>query len=183
MTPAERYRQVAAGFTERVRNVAEPDWAKPAPPDGWTARDVVGHLTEWFPAFLASGTGITLPQGPPVTEDPLANWTTMSDGIQQLLDDPATEGKFLDHPVAGRHPLPQAVQNFFTADVFMHTWDLARATGQDETLDEEFAAELLAGMESLDEVLRASGQYGPKVEVPEDADVQTKLIAFIGRQP
>ena len=29
----------------------------------------------------------------------------------------------------------QAVSQFFTADVFMHTWDLARATGQDDTLD------------------------------------------------
>jgi hypothetical protein len=35
----------------------------------------------------------------------------------------------------------------------------------------------------LDDLLRASGQYGPKVEVPEDADVQTKLLAFIGRDP
>ena len=34
-----------------------------------------------------------------------------------------------------------------------------------------------------DELLRSSGQYGPKVEVPADADVQTRLIAFIGRDP
>lgn len=183
MTPAERYRQVAAAFTDRVRNVPEDRWSSPAPPEDWTARDVVNHLTEWFPAFLESGTGIKLPQGPGVEEDPLANWTTMSDGVQALLDDPGVGEKVLDHPVAGKHQLDQAVHNFFTADVFMHTWDLARATGQDETLDPEFAQELLTGMESLDEVLRASGQYGPKVEVPDDADVQTKLIAFIGRQP
>jgi hypothetical protein len=35
----------------------------------------------------------------------------------------------------------------------------------------------------MDDVLRASGQYGPKVEVADDADVQTRLIAFIGRTP
>ncbi len=29
----------------------------------------------------------------------------------------------------------------------------------------------------------ASGHYGPKVEVPADADEQTRLIAFTGRQP
>ena len=38
-------------------------------------------------------------------------------------------------------------------------------------------------MEPRDQVLRASGQYGPRVEVPVDADAQTKLIAFVGRQP
>ncbi|WP_353961381.1 hypothetical protein [Antrihabitans cavernicola] len=65
----------------------------------------------------------------------------------------------------------------------MHSWDLARATGQDETLDPERCAAMLAGMQSWDAVLRSSGQYGPKVDVPGDADAQTKLIAFIGRDP
>ena len=65
----------------------------------------------------------------------------------------------------------------------MHTWDLARATGQDDRLDPDFCAELLAGMEGIEEVLRASGQYGPAVPVPDDADVQTRMLGFIGRDP
>ncbi len=48
----------------------------------------------------------------------------------------------------------------------MHTWDLARATGQDERLDPDFCAHLLSGMEQMEEVLRSSGQYGPRVECP-----------------
>jgi hypothetical protein len=35
----------------------------------------------------------------------------------------------------------------------------------------------------IDAVLRASGHYGPRVAVPDDADWQTKLLAFIGRRP
>jgi hypothetical protein len=35
----------------------------------------------------------------------------------------------------------------------------------------------------MDEVLRQSGHYGPRVDVADDADTQTKLIAFTGRQP
>jgi hypothetical protein len=38
-------------------------------------------------------------------------------------------------------------------------------------------------MEGMDEVLRASGHYGPRVDVPPDADEQTRLIAFTGRRP
>jgi uncharacterized protein (TIGR03086 family) len=72
---------------------------------------------------------------------------------------------------------------FYTADVFMHTWDLARATGQDERLDPGKCAQLLEGMLPMDSALRASGHYGPRVDVAEDADVQTRLIAFIGRRP
>ncbi|WP_169945970.1 maleylpyruvate isomerase N-terminal domain-containing protein [Microbispora sp. H11081] len=50
--PAERHRQVAGLFTERVRGVRS--WDASAPVDGWTARDVVRHLVEWLPGFLAS---------------------------------------------------------------------------------------------------------------------------------
>ena len=42
---------------------------------------------------------------------------------------------------------------------------------------------MLDGMLPLDELLRTSGQYGPRVEVPDTADVQTRLLAFIGRNP
>ncbi len=80
-------------------------------------------------------------------------------------------------------PLPQAISRFYTNDVLMHTWDLARATGQDERLDEERCRQLYEGMLPMDDVLRQSGQYGPKVPVPEDADWQTRLLGFIGRTP
>ena len=71
----------------------------------------------------------------------------------------------------------------YTADVFMHRWDLARATGQEETLDPDKSAVMLEGMLPMDEVLRQSGQYGPRVQVPDDADAQTRLLTFIGRTP
>jgi hypothetical protein len=38
-------------------------------------------------------------------------------------------------------------------------------------------------MEPMDLILRQSGQYGPRVDVPDDADEQTRLIAFTGRHP
>jgi uncharacterized protein (TIGR03086 family) len=178
---AEEHRRIAGGFTERVQGAT--DWDAPAPVDGWTARDVVRHLVEWFPAFLESGAGVRLDRGPSVDDDPVKAWLVHSDAVQALLDDLTTPGRVLDNPHIGVVPLDEAVDRFYTSDVFMHTWDLARATGQDETLDPEKCAVMLAGMQPMDEILRASGQYGPRVEVPEDADVQTKLIAFIGRDP
>lgn len=180
---AEEHRRVAGVFTDRVRGVAPDQWDSPAPCEGWLARDVVRHLVEWFPAFLRSGAGIALPAGPSVDVDPVAAWTVHSDGVQALLDDPETPGRVLTNRHVGEVPLDQAVDRFYTADVFLHTWDLARATGQDERLDPEKCAVMLEGMLPLDEVLRQSGQYGARVDVPDDADVQTRLLAFIGRRP
>ncbi len=182
-TPADAHRDAAAAFTETVDAVDPAAWDQPAPPEGWVARDVVGHLVEWFPAFLSSSTGIELPAGPSVDDDPAGAWRAQTDAVQALLDDPAVAEKVHDFPHMGSMPLGTVVQQIYVGDVFMHRWDLARATGQDVALDEATCAGMLAGMEPIDEALRASGQYGPRVPVADDASAQDRLIAFIGRDP
>jgi len=179
--PPERHRAIAGRFTEAVR--ATTDWDAPTPVPQWVARDVVGHLVGWFPPFLASGSGIRLPEGPPVADDPAGAWQAHADAVQALLDDPATAGRSFSNPHTGDLPLDCAVDRFYTTDVFMHTWDLARAAGQDDILDPTLSAELFAGMQPLDELLRTSGQYGPRVPVPADARAQDRLVGFIGRDP
>jgi uncharacterized protein (TIGR03086 family) len=181
LNPAERHRQIAATFTDRVR--AAKQWDGPSPVAGWTARDVVRHLVEWLPSFLASGASVDLPTGPSVDDDPVAAWQAHCAGVQALLDDPGTPQRMLVNRHVGEVPLDQAIDRFYTSDVFMHTWDLARATGQDDRLDTYFCEVLLAEMEPLDDVLRSSGQYGPRVLTPDDADAQTRLIGYIGRDP
>jgi uncharacterized protein (TIGR03086 family) len=181
LSPADRHRAIGGTFADRTR--ATKNWDAPAPVAGWTARDVVRHLVEWFPGFLSGGTGTTLPAGPPVDDDPVGAWLNQYDAVQSLLDDPATPGRALSNPHIGEIPLDEAIDRFYTSDVFMHTWDLSRATGQDDRLEDAFSATLVAGMAAMEEPMRASGQYGPRVPVPPDADAQTRLLGFIGRDP
>jgi uncharacterized protein (TIGR03086 family) len=179
--PADRHRQIGGTFTARVRGTR--DWDVPSPVAGWSARDVVRHLVEWFPSFLSAGAGVDLPRGPSVDEDPVAAWVVHCAGVQAVLDDPTTVGRVLTNRHIGEVPLDEAIDRFYTADVFMHTWDLARATGQDDRLDPDFCALLLAGMIEVGDAMRASGQYGTPVAVPHDADAQSRLLGFIGRDP
>jgi uncharacterized protein (TIGR03086 family) len=176
--PAGRHAAVAGGFGRLVEQTS--DWSAPAPVDGWEARDVVGHLVEWFPHFLASG-GIELPAGPTVAHDPVAAWSHHAAAVQALVEQRGQEP--FTHPHAGSHRLADAVDRFYTSDVFMHSWDLARAGGQDAALDEDFAAQLLAGMRPIEQVLRDSGHYGPAAPVPDDAPVVDQLMGFVGRDP
>jgi uncharacterized protein (TIGR03086 family) len=176
---AERHRLVAGVFTDRVEGAL--DWEAQSPVDDWTARDVVRHLVEWFPAFLSAG-GIELAPGPSVDDDPVGAWRAHADGVQALLDAADADRPFT-HPRAGAHPLEQAIDMFYTSDVFMHTWDIARATGQDDRLDPDLCAQLLEGMTQMEDAIRNSGQYGPAVPVPEDAPVQDRMLGFIGRDP
>jgi len=181
--PADEHRRVAGAFTVTVEHVAPETWDQPAPVEGWVARDVVRHLVEWLPAFLHGAAGITLAAGPSVDDDPVGAWRTQTDAVQALLDDADSAAREHDLPHIGRMSLEQAIDMIYTSDVFLHRWDLARATRQDETLDPDKCAAMLEGMLPMDEALRQSGQYGPRVHVADDADVQTKLLAFIGRTP
>ena len=181
--PAARYRRIADGFTRRAKAVAPDAWGNPAPCAGWVARDIVRHLVEWFPPFLEGGAGLALSAGPSVDTDPLGAWITLDKGVRGVFDAPDITTRRFEHDRAGSHALGDAIDMFFTGDVLIHTWDLARATGGDETLDPDEVHRMLVGLEPLDEMLRGSGQYGPRVAVPDDADEQTRLIAFVGRQP
>lgn len=183
MSPADEHRIVAAAFSHRVRGVPPQGWDHPSPVEGWSARDVVRHLLDWLPGFIESGAGIRLPDTSSVDHDPAGAWEARCEEVQTLLDDPATQDLTFNNRYTGDMPLDRAIDRFYTADVFLHTWDLARATDQDDTLDPERCARLLDEMQPVDELMRTSGQFGPKVEVPPDADVQTQLLGFIGRDP
>ena len=102
------------------------------------------------------------------------------DDRRRLLEDPEVASQEFDMPM-GRMSVANAIDMIVTNDVFLHAWDLARATGQDETLDPDEVHRLFQGMEPLDDMLRQSGHYGPKVEPPPGADHTTRLMAFIGR--
>ena len=179
---ADHYRRVAAQFTARVGEVPSDAWENPAPCEGWVARDVVRHLVEWLPDFFFDRWGIAHPERPSVDDDPAGAWAAVDGAIQAALDDPAVATR-TEETRMGLMSFEQTIEMICTGDVFLHTWDLARAAGLDETLDPDEVHRMLEGIEPYDEILRSSGQYGPRVPVPDDADEQTRLIAFIGRQP
>ena len=178
-----RYRKIADAFTEKVAGVPEGRWDDPAPCEGWVARDVVRHLTTWIPEHFFGQWGIDPVDGPSVDDDPAAAWAALDRVIQGALDDPEVAGAVRETGQMGPMSFEQSFDMIGTGDVFLHTWDLARATGQDEALDPDEVHQMFTGMEPMDEMLRSSGHFGPRVPVPDDADEQTKLIAFIGRQP
>ena len=159
---AERYRKVASGFTARARQVPPDGWDAPAPCEGWVARDIVRHLVAWMPGYFK----LDLAGAPSVDDDPLGAWLALDGALQGAADG-------LD---------AVTLEAFAIGDVLVHTWDLARAAGLDETLDADEVHRLLQSSAAMDEVMRGE-HFGPKVAVPDDADEQTQLIAFTGRHP
>lgn len=178
---AERYERITTQFTERVRAVSPDAWDNPSPCEGWSARDVVGHLTEWIPAFFGPQR-VEFPPRPSVAEDPVGAWETVQVTIARALSDPALATKPVATPFSIQS-LAETVDMIVTGDVFTHTWDLARATGQSETLDTDQVQRMIAALGAMpEEMLRADGMFGPRIEVPAGADDQTRFLGLVGRR-
>ncbi|GAA1680891.1 hypothetical protein GCM10009830_29970 [Glycomyces endophyticus] len=177
--PSQRHADDAARFAALVESASPDDWARPSPVAEWTALDVVKHLVEWSRGFL-KGAGVEL-EPLDVAADPVAAWRRHTADIQSIVDDPA--GRVLSNPNTGDVPVDAAIDQFYTADVWAHSWDLAKALGREPDLGDERCLAALEGMAPIDEMLRASGQFGPAVPVADDASPQDRFAAFIGRDP
>ena len=180
-TAAERHRAAAALFADCIAAVT--DWSADAPPEGWDARSVVRHLLEWLPGLLSNSLGVELAPEDPDDAGLAAAWDRRCAEVQRLLDDKAEAARPYTSEYFGEMTLADVVDRFYTSDVVMHTWDLARATGQDDTLPRDFVEQSFAGMEPMGDMLSASGQFGKRVAVPEDAPLQDRFIGLIGRDP
>ncbi len=174
----ERFDTAAEGFRRRLVGVTEDDAGRPAPCEGWTARDVIDH-TVGVVVMVADLVG------DPVAPDPgagdLARYDLAVADLHRKVADPGLGATEVDGPF-GRMALKQLVSGIVVHDLLVHTWDLARATGGDERLDAELVTHTLASMTPYDEVLRDHG-FAHKVPVDDDADDQTRLLCFLGRRP
>ena len=181
LTPADRHRELAGRFAAIIEGT--PDWTAPTPVAEWTARDVVQHLVDWLPGLLGLGSDIALAPTTAVAENPIAVWQERCEDVQAVLDDGHTARQPFRSQLFGELTIQDLLDRFYTADIFMHGWDLARATGQEWALDEDWAAPMLAGMRGMEETIRQSGQFGTEQPVTDDASVGDQLVAFIGRDP
>jgi len=176
---ADRYRSLSASMTETIASVPDDRWAAPTPCADWTARDLVGHLVSTSGMFLGF-IGQDPPEGTSVDDDPLGAFTEARDAVQAALDDPASANQEYDG-LTGPTTFAKGVDGFLAADLVIHRWDLARATGQDEGLPVEEVRRVYETLKPMDEQMRQPGAFGPKVEPPAGADEQTQLLCFLGR--
>jgi uncharacterized protein (TIGR03086 family) len=150
------------------------------PCESWNVEELVHHVVgQAMPNFVVAARGDKPDwQAParPISEDWAADYDALA---VELLD--AWEAVDLTAQPQMRVHADQQM-----AELAMHSWDLAKATGQPvDKLDAELAAHSLSwshGM--LRPEYRGEGRgFGLEVPVPEDAPVQDRLAGWFGRDP
>jgi uncharacterized protein (TIGR03086 family) len=114
-------------------------------------------------------------------EDPRLAWDAATRALDEITGDSRALAEEVDGP-AGRMPAGDLIDRFVTMDLLVHTWDLARAVGADERLDEEFVRSAYEVLKPMDAMIRQPRVFGPKLEPPPGADLQTEFLSFLGRR-
>lgn len=186
MDPVALHRRGVDASDRLVRGIGDDQWSAPTPCADWDVRALVRHLAEehaWVPPLVA---GRTVPEIGEVDadlgDDPVAGHAAAAAAAQAAIEEPGALGRTV-HLSFGDVPGSFYVLQR-TADLVIHSWDLAVATGQDLDLDDDLVqAAWDATAPHVTPEVRAAGVFGPEVEVPEDADLLSRLLGLTGRDP
>jgi uncharacterized protein (TIGR03086 family) len=176
----------------------------PTPCDEFDVRTLLGHLTGVLLRVAHVGRGgsvLDSPEPSDVADDGWADaWTAAAHEVQAVWSDESLLGATFELPWA---TLPGAgLLAMYTSEVTVHTWDLARATGQDPEWDDavvEASLELMASILPAAEARRKayedaaaqmpeeqrgfSPPFADAVELPASAPAIDRLVAWTGRHP
>lgn len=169
-------------FGHRV--AAIDDWATPvgSGPSVDTLVRCVVRKQQWVPALLAGVTPTaTRHRVDPLSDDLTAEWRTHSaratvawqaaaadapDALVQLSDGSITVLDYLREQVV---------------EMTIHSWDLARAIGAEERLDDALITAVWSVFEPWQATLEASALVVVPTPLPADTPLQSRLLALVGR--
>jgi uncharacterized protein (TIGR03086 family) len=174
--PIYRHRRACYGFGAVVDQV-DGRWDRPTPCPEWDARGVLEHVIGFHEVLLLRPLGIKANRS---KDDVPGRWAGTQLAIYTALD--ANWGQPVRLPDGSTLNL-NSLLPILTTDVLVHTWDLARAIDVDVSLDTELCETALSGARMNDAGLRSSGLFAAAVDSPADADLQSRLLAFLGRDP
>ena len=176
-------------FAALVAGVGPEQWHDGTPCSQWDVRMLVHHLLyeqHWVPPLFE---GLRIEQvGDRFEGDLLGQvasaWPGLLASSIDLAHAAVAQPGALDRTVhlsfgdaSGQEYVVQ-----LTADLAIHAWDLARATGQDDTLDPGAVTLLLPWTEANAGLLAASGMFGSPIDTGPGAPDDVRLLGLIGRK-
>ena len=179
--------EAADAAARTVGNVDASQFGRPTPCADWDVRTLLNHLIVWTSYSLeARAHGDSVGQDlidRDFAADPgfAADYRAQLDRALTAWSAPATWEGSLD--VMGS-PTPAAdVAALNIAEMVLHGWDLAAATGQTYTVSEPAASAALRAVEANADLFRQYKGFAEPVQVPPSASVLDRVLATSGRDP
>jgi uncharacterized protein (TIGR03086 family) len=179
--------EAADAAARTVGNVQGDQFGGPTPCTDWDVRTLLNHLILW-----TSYSAERRAQGESVSEELMAKdfadepgyaaaYRAQLDRALAAWADPAAWERDLN--VMGSPTPASDVAGLLIAEMVLHAWDLAAATGQAYTVPDAAAEAALAAVEANAELFRQYKGFAEPVPVPADAPVLDRVLAASGRDP
>ena len=175
------------GFARRLRLVGSDDWRRPTPCSEWDVRALVNHvvganvryelLLHGAPTEQVEATRTVDHLG----DDALAAFVATADVVVACFREDGALDRIGHHVTGDR--TGRDLLSMRILDVAIHGWDLARAIGADEALDDDVVAFLLAYTADLYLGPQQRAFSPADADVPRNASPQDQLLHRLGRHP
>ena len=177
----------AEAAARTVDNVRPDQLTGPTPCPDWDVRTLLNHLILWTSYSLERrANGESVPEelmNSDFAAEPnfAAAYRTQLDRALAAWADPAAWERKLN--VMGSQTPAADVAALAIAELVLHGWDLAAATGQPYTVKDEAATAALAAVEANAELYRQYKGFADPVTLPDGAHVLDRVLALSGRDP
>ncbi|CAM3420859.1 TIGR03086 family metal-binding protein [Stackebrandtia soli] len=179
----------ADAVTDVVNGISPSDLASSTPCGDYTVATLLEHVRGLSIAFADAAAKMASPltDNPPAPsgEDLPDDWAEqLPDRLQALAEAWRMPDAWLGFTRVGGVDLPGGIAGLVALnELVVHGWDLAVATGQEYSLDDETLGGSLTLLYPPEPQSEREGVYGPVVEVPPDAPALDRVLGLAGRDP
>ncbi len=188
--PIEMYEAAAQGFRQRLSSVQSNQMGNTTPCTEWNVQALINHNIK-VTGFIEGALQENVTVNPNDVSGPLPEGDALElldAGIAKVID--VAKSSALDQRI--NTPFGEMTKGEFlinpTWDLLVHSWDLAKGTNQDTTLDSQLVEVIYHAFTPMMDHMRAEEFggvkiMGPEVQVPASASLQDRFIGMMGRQP
>ncbi len=189
MLTVETLETAGTGFASVLAQVTDDQWSAPTGNEGRTVRQLVDHVVDgnrMASVILGGGTreeGLAVFGGAAGEADIVAAFAVTNQDVLTAFAQPGALERVVAHPAIDM--LGAQLLGFRTGEYGLHGWDLARAIGADDAIDQSVLESLWAMLVAMAPMLVASGMFGTGSSgtVPDDAPLQLRVLDISGRRP
>ncbi len=185
--PIDLLTRTSDAFALRLALVQPHEWIAPTPCTEWDVQALVNHVVGANRRYTMLLHGATADEvdatrtADHLGDDPASSFGATTAELRAAFCEPGALTRPTHHPTGERTGAQLLAMRVL--DITVHTWDLARSIGADESLDADAVAFALARRDTL-EAGRVRGSFAPApAETPADASPQARLLHLTGRRP
>jgi uncharacterized protein (TIGR03086 family) len=172
----------SAVMGDLIDQVAAEQWTAPTPCTEWSVRDVVSHIVGMNLVFVAMFEESPMPDRglDRLGADPAGAYQRSAAALRAAVARPGVLERSQATPVGvatGAERLRWRI-----ADLLVHGWDLAQATGAAAEPPDDLVEQALAFTRSQLPGQPRAGRFADPQPIPDNAPAIDRLAAFTGRQ-